>query len=252
MQIRLDKFLADAGIGTRSEVKNLIKRKAVTVNGACAAKPEIKIAPDEDEIAVNGTIVAARGFVTYMLHKPAGYVCAVKDDRFPTVMELVPQNRDLFPVGRLDKDTEGLLLITNDGGMAHRMLSPRRHVDKTYLAVLDRPAEKAYIALFSAGVDIGDDMPTLPARLVICDDKSPEIDYLPEEYRVCADTGRVALLTIQEGRYHQVKRMFHAVGNEVLYLKRLSFGSLVLPLSLKKGEAICVELPQPEMFLKQP
>ncbi|MCD7834264.1 MAG: rRNA pseudouridine synthase [Lachnospiraceae bacterium] len=241
MQIRLDKFLADAGIGTRSEVKNLIKRKAVTINGVCAAEPERKITPDADEIAVNGTTVAARGFVTYMLHKPAGYVCAVKDDRFPTVMELVPQNRDLFPVGRLDKDTEGLLLITNDGGMAHRMLSPRRHVDKTYLAVLDRPAEREYIALFSAGVEIGDDTPTLPARLVICDGGSLELAYLPEEYCTCANAGRVVLLTIQEGRYHQVKRMFHAVGSEVIYLKRLSFGSLVLPGSLKKGEAIRVE-----------
>ncbi|MCC8043963.1 MAG: rRNA pseudouridine synthase [Clostridiales bacterium] len=241
MQIRLDKYLADAGIGTRSEVKNLIKRKAVTINGICAAKPETKITPDADEIAVNGSLVAARGLVTYMLHKPAGYVCAVKDDRFPTVMELVPQNRDLFPVGRLDKDTEGLLLITNDGMMAHRMLSPRSHVDKTYLAVLERPAEKAYMDLFSAGVDIGDDTPTLPARLVICDDDSQELNYLPEEYRAYSDSGRVVLLTIQEGRYHQVKRMFHAMGNEVLYLKRLSFGSLVLPMSLKKGEAVCIE-----------
>ncbi|MCC8104362.1 MAG: rRNA pseudouridine synthase [Clostridiales bacterium] len=252
MQIRLDKFLADAGIGTRSEVKNLIKRKAVTINGICVAKPEMKVTPDADEVAVNGNLVTMRGSVTYMLHKPAGYVCAVKDDRFPTVMELVPQNRDLFPVGRLDKDTEGLLLITNDGGMAHRMLSPHRHVDKTYLAVLDHPAEKAYITLFSAGVDIGDETPTLPARLMICDGESPELDYLPKEYRIYAGSGRVALLTIHEGRYHQVKRMFHAVGNEVLYLKRLSFGSLVLPLSLKKGEAICVELPKPEMFLKRP
>ncbi|MCD7955587.1 MAG: rRNA pseudouridine synthase [Lachnospiraceae bacterium] len=238
MQIRLDKYLADAGIGTRSEVKNLIKRKAVTINGICAAKPETKITPNADEIAVNGSLVAARGLVTYMLHKPADYVCAVKDDRFPTVMELVPQNRDLFPVGRLDKDTEGLLLITNDGMMAHRMLSPRSHVDKTYLAVLGRPAGKAYTDLFSAGVDIGDDTPTLPARFVICDKDSQELYYLPDEYRAYSDSDRVVLLTIQEGRYHQVKRMFHAVENEVLYLKRLSFGSLVLPMSLKKGEAV--------------
>ncbi len=243
MQIRLDRFLADAGIGTRSEVKSIIKRKSVTINGTCAAKPEIKITPDVDEIAVNGALVTMRGSVTYLLHKPAGYVCAVKDERFPTVMEFVPQHRDLFPVGRLDKDTEGLLLITNDGGMAHRMLSPRSHVDKTYLAVLDRPAERAYAELFSAGVEIGDDTPTLPAGFVICGEDSRECEYLPEEYRTYAGSGRVALLTIREGRYHQVKRMFHAVGNEVVYLKRLSFGALVLPMSLKKGEAICVETP---------
>ncbi|MCC8068011.1 MAG: rRNA pseudouridine synthase [Clostridiales bacterium] len=238
MQMRLDKFLADAGIGTRSEVKSIIKRKSVTINGICAAKPETKITPDADEIAVNGSIVGMRGSVTYMLHKPAGYVCAVKDECFPTVMELVPQHRDLFPVGRLDKDTEGLLLITNDGMMAHRMLSPRNHVDKTYLAVLEHPAEKEYADLFSAGVDIGDETPTLPGRFVICDDNSRELAYLPEEYCACAGSGRVVHLTIQEGRYHQVKRMFQAVGNEVIYLKRLSFGALVLPISLKKGEAV--------------
>ncbi len=260
MQIRLDKFLADVGIGTRSEVKTIIKRKAVTVNGEIAVKPETKVNPDTDEVAVDGRAVILRGKVTYLLHKPAGYVCAVKDNFFPTVMELVPQGKDLFPVGRLDKDTEGLLLITNDGMMAHRMLSPRSHVDKTYLAVLDRPAEDAYVSLFAEGVDIGDDTPTLPARLVICDADAPEFAYLPEEYRTklclepeeesCTDlcpepaeeyhtdfcSGQVVLLTIHEGRYHQVKRMFHAVGREVVYLKRLSFGTVKLPLSLKKGE----------------
>ncbi|MCD7866019.1 MAG: rRNA pseudouridine synthase [Clostridiales bacterium] len=238
MQIRLDKFLADAGIGTRSEVKRIIKRKSVTINGIYVVKPEIKVNPDTDEIAVDGSAVALRGSVTYLLHKPAGYVCAVKDSRFPTVMEFVPQNRDLFPVGRLDKDTEGLILITNDGMMAHRMLSPRSHVDKMYLAVLDRPAEKKYAAFFSEGVDIGDDMPTLPAGLKICDTDDPELAYLPKEYHTALCPGQAVLLTIQEGRYHQVKRMFHAVGREVVYLKRLSFGPLVLPLSLKKGESI--------------
>ncbi len=236
--MRLDKFLADAGIGTRSEVKTIIKRKKVTVNGMGAVKPETKVNPDTDEVAVDGRAVILHGKVTYLLHKPAGYVCATKDNLFPTVMELVPQGRDLFPVGRLDKDTEGLLLITNDGAMAHRMLSPRSHVDKTYLAVLDRPAEGAYEALFAEGVDIGDDTPTLPARFAICDQEAPELAYLPEEYHAGLCPGQAVLLTIQEGRYHQVKRMFHAAGREVTYLKRLTFGSLKLPLSLKKGEAI--------------
>ena len=241
MQIRLDKYLADAGIGTRSEVKKIIKRKSVTINGAYAVKPEAKVDPDTDEIAVNGSIVTLHGTVTWLLHKPAGYVCAVKDDLFPTVMELIPQEKGLFPVGRLDKDTEGLILITNDGAMAHRMLSPRSHVDKTYLAVLEHPAEDSYAALFSNGVDIGDDTPTLPARLVICDADSPELEYLPEAYRTVPHLGRTVLLTIQEGRYHQVKRMFHAAGNEVVYLKRLTFGSYTLPPSLKKGEAILLQ-----------
>ncbi|MCD8131257.1 MAG: rRNA pseudouridine synthase [Lachnospiraceae bacterium] len=242
MQIRLDKFLADAGIGTRSEVKNIIKRKAVTINGVCAEKPEIKVNPDMDEVAVNGKLTAPRGNVTYLLHKPAGYVCAVGDSRFPTVMELVPRGRDLFPVGRLDKDTEGLLLITNDGAMTHRMLSPKSHVDKTYLAVLDGPVGSGYAAAFSEGVDIGDDTPTLPAKLVICDMAHPALAYLPEEYHTDLRPGQVVLLTIQEGRYHQVKRMFHAAGREVIYLKRLSFGSFALPLSLKKGEAVLCDM----------
>ncbi|MCD7745533.1 MAG: rRNA pseudouridine synthase [Lachnospiraceae bacterium] len=244
MQIRLDKFLADAGIGTRREVKSIIKKKAVTVNGDCVVKPETKVDPDTDEVSVNGSSVSPRGTVTYLLHKPAGYVCATEDSRFPTVMELVPRGRDLFPVGRLDKDTEGLLLITNDGAMAHRMLSPRSHVDKTYLAVLDRPAEEKYAVLFEKGVEIGDDTPTLPAKFEICDMRHPALEYLPEEYRINLNPGQAVLLTIHEGRYHQVKRMFQAVGREVIYLKRVSFGQLVLPLSLKKGEAV---LCQPDL-----
>ncbi|MCD8326939.1 MAG: rRNA pseudouridine synthase [Lachnospiraceae bacterium] len=246
MQIRLDKFLADAGMGTRSEVKNIIKRKAVTINGVCAVRPEAKLNPETDVVAVNGNAVTLRGNVTYLLHKPAGYVCATQDDRFPTVMELVPQGRDLFPVGRLDKDTEGLLLITNDGAMAHRMLSPRCHVDKTYLAVLDEPAESGYADLFAEGVDIGDDTLTLPAKLEICDAEHSALAYLPEEYRTDLRPGQAVLLTIQEGRYHQVKRMFHAVGREVIYLKRLSFGPLVLPLSLNKGEFILCDPEKPK------
>lgn len=214
---RLDKFLADAGVGTRSEVKNMIRKKQVTVNGEPALKPEMKVDESHDTIAANGSTVTLRGFVYYMLHKPAGYVSATVDNLFPTVMELVPSGDDLFPVGRLDKDTEGLLLITNDGDLAHRLLSPRRHVDKTYFALLDKPAEPADIAAFKAGVDIGDEDLTLPAHL----------ELLPENG---------ALLTIHEGRFHQVKRMFHAVGKEVTYLKRMSMGPLHLPTDLKKGE----------------
>ena len=219
--IRLDKCLADAGVGTRSEVKQLIRKKQISVNGVPAAKPEMKVDETADTIAVNGKPVLTRGLVYYLLHKPAGYVSAVKDNLFPTVMELVPPGDDLFPVGRLDKDTEGLLLITNDGDLAHRLLSPRRHVDKTYLARLDKPAEEEDISRFKEGVDIGDEDITLPASLVL----------LPENE---------ALLTIHEGRFHQVKRMFHSVGKEVVYLKRLSMGPLELPGDLGKGS--CREL----------
>lgn len=214
--IRLDKFLADAGVGTRSEVKNMIRKKQIAVNGQPALKPELKIDENKDTVTANGKPVSLRGLVYYLLHKPAGYVSAVKDNLFPTVMELVPAGDDLFPVGRLDKDTEGLLLITNDGTLTHMLLSPRRHVDKTYLAVLDKPAEEEDIAKFETGVDIGDDDLTLPAVLKI----------LPQN---------AALLTIREGRFHQVKRMFHAVGKEVVYLKRLSMGPVELPGDLEKG-----------------
>ena len=214
---RLDKCLADAGVGTRSEVKNMIRKKRITVNGEPATKPEMKIDEKQDTVAVDGRTVSLRGMVYYLLHKPAGYVSATVDNLFPTVMELVPAGNDLFPVGRLDKDTEGLLLITNDGDLAHRLLSPRRHVDKTYFARLDKPAEPADIEAFRNGVDIGDEDLTLPAHLEI----------LPE-------TG--ALLTIHEGRFHQVKRMFHAVGKKVVYLKRMSMGPLALPEDLAKGK----------------
>lgn len=214
--IRLDKFLADAGIGTRSEAKTMIRKKSVTVNGLPAKSPDQKIDETSDLVSVNGKAVTLRGCVYYLLHKPAGYVSATKDNLFPTVMDLVPRGDDLFPVGRLDKDTEGLLLITNDGELAHFLLSPRRHVDKTYLAVLDAPAEDGDIAKFAAGVDIGDEDMTLPAHLEILPDNQ-------------------ALLTIREGRFHQVKRMFHAVGKEVVYLKRLSMGPLKLPEDLQKG-----------------
>lgn len=214
--IRLDKFLADAGIGTRSEVKQMIRKKSVAVNGTPATGPDQKINEASDIVCVSGKAVSLRGFVYYLLHKPAGYVSATKDNLFPTVMELVPKGDDLFPVGRLDKDTEGLLLITNDGELAHRLLSPRRHVDKMYLAILDKPAEDEDIAKFEAGVDIGDNDLTLPATLQI----------LPHNQ---------ALLTIHEGRFHQVKRMFHAVGKEVVYLKRISMGPITLPEDLEKG-----------------
>ena len=226
--IRLDKFLADAGIGTRSEVKQMIRKKSVTVNGTPATGPDQKINETSDIVCVSGKAVSLRGFVYYLLHKPAGYVSATKDNLFPTVMELVPKGDDLFPVGRLDKDTEGLLLITNDGELAHRLLSPRRHVDKMYLAILDKPAEDEDVAKFEAGVDIGDNDLTLPATLQI----------LPHNQ---------ALLTIHEGRFHQVKRMFHAVGKEVVYLKRMSMGPITLPEDLEKGAFM--ELPAHEVNL---
>ena len=218
--LRLDKFLADAGIGTRSDVKNKIKKGSISVNGIPVNRPEFKVNTDSDKIICNGSPVSYSLYEYYLLHKPAGYVTAVKDNLYPTVMELVTDAsvKNLAPVGRLDKDTEGLLLITNDGELAHNLLSPKKHVDKTYYAKIDSPVDASDIEAFSRGIDIGDDSPTLPAKLeIINSGKESEI-----------------LLTIHEGRFHQVKRMFHACGKEVTYLKRISMGSLSLG-SLAKG-----------------
>mgnify|MGYP002591004938 CR=1 FL=1 len=221
--VRLDKFLADAGAGTRSEVKKYIQKGKVQVNGVPVKKPEIKVS-EEDEVVLDGNRISqAPEFVYYLLHKPAGYVSATEDKRDKTVMELVASDRkDLFPVGRLDKDTEGLLLITNDGDLAHRLLAPKKHVDKVYYAKIDGMVTEEDVKRFAEGIDIGaeEEEMTRPAKLDIM--KSAE----ESEIR----------LTIHEGKFHQVKRMFLAVGKEVTYLKRERMGTLCLDENLKPGE----------------
>ena len=220
--MRLDKFLSEAGIGSRSQVKNYIKKGFITINDEKASKPECKIDIEKDVVKFNGTIVGYEAFEYFMLNKPQGVVSATKDNVSSTVIELIKDRirDDLFPVGRLDKDTEGLLIITNDGELAHNMLSPRKHVDKTYYATIAGVVTNEDIELFLKGIDIGDDKLTLPADLKIV--KSAEISEIE--------------LTIQEGRFHQVKRMFEAVGKQVVYLKRLSMGSLQLDESLQPGD----------------
>lgn len=217
-QIRLDKYLANAGIGTRSQVKQYIKKKQVTVNGIHAASGDLKIDPESDTVLYQDAPVIREVFVYYLLNKPAGYISATEDPNCQTVLDLIRDttHKDLFPVGRLDKDTEGLLLITNDGALAHRLLSPRKHVDKTYYVELDTEIPAHAAATFQVGLDIGDEKPTLPAGLSIL-------------------TPTSAHLTIQEGRFHQVKRMFHAIGCEVTYLKRIRMGSLKLDDTLSPG-----------------
>jgi 16S rRNA pseudouridine516 synthase len=217
--MRLDKFLADAGCGTRSEMKKMIKSGRITVNGAVSGRPEQKVEPSADVVCVDGEAVVYEEFSYYLFHKPSGCVTAKKDASLPTVMDYFPAplREKYSPVGRLDRDTEGLLLITNDGALNHRLMSPKYHVDKTYFARLDAPVPTEAAALFAAGVDIGDDKPTLPAQLTILPDRTE------------------AELTIHEGRYHQVKRMFETVGCTVIYLKRLSMGGLTLG-DLPRGE----------------
>ncbi|WP_455722147.1 pseudouridine synthase [Agathobacter sp.] len=220
--VRLDKFLAEMGVGTRSEVKKILKAKQVTVNGDTATKPETKIDTDNDVVCYRGSRISYQKYEYYMFNKPAGCVSATEDNLHRTVMDYITDavHDDLFPVGRLDIDTEGLLLITNDGALAHELLSPAKHVEKTYYARIDGMVTEDDVNQFENGVDIGEDKLTKPGKLVIL--KSEPISEIE--------------LTITEGRFHQVKRMFEAVGKKVIYLKRISMGPLKLPQDLAIGE----------------
>ena len=224
--LRLDKYLADMQVGSRTEVKQMIKKGQVAVDGVKAQKPEQKIDIEKAEVFVNGQRIGYAEYEYWMLHKPAGVVSATEDRHDKTVVELLKDSmrKDLFPVGRLDKDTEGLLLITNDGELAHDLLSPKKHVDKTYYARIEGVVTEADVAAFEKGLDIGEEKMTMPARLHILSRNEEENS---SEIRV----------TIREGKFHQVKRMFEAVGKKVTYLKRLSMGSLVLDENLPLGEA---------------
>ena len=223
--VRLDKFLADAGKGTRSEVKKFIQKGQVQVNGVPAKKPEMKVDLENDVVVLSGeTVGAAPEFVYYLLNKPAGCVSATEDRNDRTVMEYVPSDRKgLFPVGRLDKDTEGLLIITNDGDMAHRLLSPKHHIDKTYYVVAKGSIDNKYIDEFKNGLVVDKDFTAMPAKLEIL------------QYNNQDDTTFLNI-TIQEGKFHQIKRMFKAAGSDVLYLKRLSMGKLQLDETLEPGK----------------
>lgn len=232
--MRLDKYLAQMSIGTRSEVKKFIKSGRVFVNGIPAGKPEQKVTAD-DLITMDGKTIEYVPYEYYMLHKPGGYVSAVSDKEFPTVVSLIKDSRreDLFPVGRLDRDTEGLLLITNDGMLAHELLSPKKHVGKTYLVKVQGKVDAEDARRLEDGLDIGDEKTTLPSKVKILEtDIGVGKDIPGEEFSEYTWLE----LTIQEGRYHQVKRMMAAVGKPVLYLKRLSMGSLELDENLARGE----------------
>lgn len=216
--MRLDKFLCDCNLGTRSQVKKDIKNGQVSVNNSVTLRPEQKINEKEDSVFYRGQRCVYEKYIYYVLHKPAGVVSATEDRRERTVLDLLEDDRrdDLFPVGRLDKDTEGLLLITNDGALAHELLSPAKHVEKEYECHLAKPLDEEQKIRLEQGVDIGEKTPAKPAVVHILEDKK-------------------ITLTITEGKFHQVKRMLHAVGNEVTYLKRLRMGSLKLEAELPKG-----------------
>lgn len=259
--MRLDKMLGNLGYGTRSGIKLLVRQGAVTVNGQRAKDAGMQIDPRADSVAIDGETVRYRDTVYVMLHKPAGVVSATEDKRDRTVLDLIDDDDvtvlSPFPVGRLDKDTEGLLLLTNDGKLSHELLSPRKHVPKTYRALVaggtvgDTDAEA-----FARGVTLDDGYVTLPAQLrVIAVVVSPleafggGANAVEPELQEAAGIARQAIaedytssplnwieLTIHEGKFHQVKRMFEAVGKKVLYLRRISMGPLSLDPELKPGQ----------------
>ena len=216
---RLDKLLASTGKWSRREVKALVRQGLVRVDGRLAASAEDKLDPAAAIITVAGETISLCRFTYVMLHKPAGVLTATEDRKQPTVLDLLPpelRRIGLAPVGRLDKDTEGLLLLTNDGELAHRLLSPKYHVDKRYLARVDGELSATDAEAFARGMTLGDGLECLPAGL----------EVLPD---------RVCIVTLREGKFHQVKRMLAARGAPVLYLKRLSMGPLTLDDSLAAG-----------------
>ncbi len=221
-KIRLDKFTAAALILTRKEAHGIIRSGRIAVNGNVIRDIAAKIDSEKDEAIFDGQRLDYREFRYYIMNKPAGFITSTEEMHDRTVMELLPEKLlklELFPVGRLDKDTEGLLLLTNNGALAHRMLSPKHHVDKTYYLESDLPLDESDAEAFLKGVNIGEKNLTLPSKL--------EID---------SDNPRRAHITVCEGKFHQIKRMLNAVGKNVTYLERVAFASLTLPKDLERGE----------------
>ena len=218
---RLDKVLAATGRWSRREVKQLVRQGQVRVNGAAAASAEEKVEPETAVITVGGEPVRLQKYTYVMLHKPAGVLTATEDSRQRTVLDLLPpelRKRGLSPVGRLDKDTTGLLLLTDDGPLGHELLSPKKHVDKVYLAQVEGKVDRSDVAALAAGMVLGDGLHCLPAGLQPLGD------------------GSSCLVTLREGKYHQVKRMLAARGKPVTALHRLSMGPLKLEENLKPGQ----------------
>lgn len=220
MIVRVDKILSELGFGSRQEIKKHVKAGKIRINDNIVKKPEEKLNSEVDKLFFEGKEVEVEEFETFILYKPAGYVCATKDNVHKTVMELIDSKRkNIVPVGRLDLDTEGILILTNDGDLNHRLVSPSSRVDKTYYAIFEGRLNENAVEMTKNGLDIGEGEVSKPAKLEII--SSNEI-----------------ILTIHEGKFHQVKRMVKALGGEVTYLKRVAFGGLRLDdLKLKKGES---------------
>ena len=218
---RLDKFISNQTGISRADVKKEIKAKKVAVGGIVAKSGDMKINPETDVVTLSGKEIAYKRYLYIMMNKPKGYVCSTDDNTAPTVIDLLPDDlkrKGLFPAGRLDKDTEGFVLITDDGEFAHDILSPAKHVAKKYLCRLEKKAEKEYENAFKLGITISGGEECKPASIEFTDDEN------------------LVYLTIFEGKFHQIKRMFEAVGNRIIYLKRLSIGGLFLDENLALGE----------------
>ena len=222
-KMRVDKLLSNVGVASRAELKKYCKQGLISVNGKVINNPGVQVDSESDDIRFNGEKIVYREFVYIMLNKPDGYISATFDKYDPIVLDLIDQAYlvfEPFPVGRLDKDTEGLLVLTNDGQLAHRVLSPKKHVPKTYYAKIQGKVTEEDILAFEKGVILDDGYETMPSQLKIL--KSDDMSEIE--------------LTIHEGKFHQVKRMFESVGKKVVYLKRLSMGKLKLDESLGLGE----------------
>ncbi|KGA98765.1 RNA pseudouridine synthase [Alkalihalobacillus alcalophilus ATCC 27647 = CGMCC 1.3604] len=221
--IRLDKLLANMGYGSRKDVKLLLKKGFVKINGSLVKDGAAKVEPSRDEVVIGDEVVTYKPNIYFMLNKPKGVISATEDDEHKTVIDLLSADEiriyEPFPVGRLDKDTEGLLLITNDGNFSHSLMSPRKHVEKTYIAKIKGKVTEEDIEAFAKGVKLEDGYVTKPADLTILE----------------AGSYSQISLTITEGKFHQVKRMFIAVGKEVVDLKRIKIGKLELDQTLKPG-----------------
>lgn len=222
-KMRVDKLLSNVGVASRAELKKYCKQGLISVNGKVINNPGVQVDSENDDVRFNGEKIVYREFVYIMLNKPDGYISATYDKYDPIVLDLIDQSYlvfEPFPVGRLDKDTEGLLVLTNDGQLAHRVLSPKKHVPKTYYAKIQGKVTEEDILAFEKGVILDDGYETMPSQMKIL--KSDDMSEIE--------------LTIHEGKFHQVKRMFESVGKKVVYLKRLSMGKLKLDESLKLGE----------------
>lgn len=247
--MRLDKFLANSGIGTRKEVKIILKKGKITVNEKIVKDAKIQIDEIKDNVKIEGEKITYKPFVYIMMNKPSGVISATEDGKYKTVIDLLCEkykNYKVFPVGRLDIDTEGLLLLTNDGVLAHNLLSPKKHVDKKYYVELKEPLTIEKKKILENGIKLEENFVTKKAKIEIIDkdkvkDKNKNIDIIN------INKANSVFITISEGKFHQVKRMFKFVENEVLYLKRVKMGKLLLPEDLKLGEYR--ELSEEEMNL---